>query len=88
MSHLSVQTKLDSFFKQVQLLSLLLMNKCIVFLWFLNKCSTVILFIYFHQHCIYHYIFHLFVFSLSVTNPDDPPPLGYQPLRGTCYLCI
>jgi hypothetical protein len=28
--------------KQVQLLSLLSMNKCVVFLWFLNKGSTMI----------------------------------------------
>jgi hypothetical protein len=50
MSHLSVQTELETLSsnlnyyvqKQVQLLSLLSMNKYIVFLQFLNKGSTVI----------------------------------------------
>jgi hypothetical protein len=69
MSHLSVQTQLvtvsshPNYYiqKQVQLLSPLSMNKCIVFLQFLNKGSTVIFVIYFHRHYIYHYIFHSFV---------------------------
>jgi hypothetical protein len=50
-SHMSVQTKLDSSFKlhyyhvqkQVQLLSFLSMNKRLVSLYFLNKGSTAIL---------------------------------------------
>jgi hypothetical protein len=49
MSHFSVQTKLRNFFKHafyvqklVKLLSLLSVNKYIVFLVFLNKGSTVI----------------------------------------------
>jgi hypothetical protein len=54
MSHLSVQTKLETVSskphyhvqRQVQLLSLLLMNKCIVFLHSLNKISTVIVLSY------------------------------------------
>jgi hypothetical protein len=57
MSHLSVQIKFDSFLQaciitfknKVQLLILISMNKCIAFLKFLNKCCTVIIFIYFHQ---------------------------------------
>jgi hypothetical protein len=69
-SRVSVQTKLDSFFKaallrlnQVQLLSLLSMNKCIVFLWFLSKGSAMtFLYIYLHQHYLHNYICHLFVF--------------------------
>jgi hypothetical protein len=51
-SQLSVQTRLDGFLKpallrskQVQLLSLLLTNKCIVFLQYLNKGSTVIFYL-------------------------------------------
>jgi hypothetical protein len=50
MSHLSVETKLETVSsnlhyyvqKQVQLLSLLSMNKCTVFLLYLHKGSTVI----------------------------------------------
>jgi hypothetical protein len=50
MIHLSAQTKLETVSSdlhyyvqtQVQLLSLLSMNKCVVFLQFLNKGSTVI----------------------------------------------
>jgi hypothetical protein len=52
MSHLPIQIKLDSFCKlallhvqkQVQLLSFLTMNKCAVFLQFLNKGFTAIYF--------------------------------------------
>jgi hypothetical protein len=53
MSHLSVQTEHDSFFKpallrskQVQLLSPVSINKDIVFLEFLNKGSTVVFFLF------------------------------------------
>jgi hypothetical protein len=53
--------------KQSQLLSLLSMNKCIVFLWFGNEGSTAIFsYLYFHQHCLHHYILHLFVQTASV----------------------
>jgi hypothetical protein len=40
--------------KQVQLPSILSMKKCIVFLQFLIKGSTVIFFIYSHQHYLHH----------------------------------
>jgi hypothetical protein len=54
MSHLSVQAKLETVSsnvqKQVQLLNILLMNKCIVFLWFLNKGSKVIYFLFIFIH--------------------------------------
>jgi hypothetical protein len=43
MSHFSVQTKLHYYDqKQVQFLSVLSVNKCILFLYFLNKGSTEI----------------------------------------------
>jgi chlorite dismutase len=86
--HRSVQTKLDSFFKpallrsnRVQFLSLLLMNKCIVFLQFLNKGSTVIFF-YLYSSAVpisLHFPF-ICVLSLSsraiscFTNLDDLSP--------------
>jgi hypothetical protein len=62
MSHLSVQTKFKTVssdlhcyvHKQIQFLSLLSVNKCIVFLQILNKASKLIFFIYFHQHYLYH----------------------------------
>jgi hypothetical protein len=62
MSHLSVQTKLETVSsdlhhhvqKQVQLLSLLSMNKCIVFFIVFIRGCTVIFFIYFHLHYLYH----------------------------------
>jgi hypothetical protein len=62
MSHLSVQTKLKTVStnlhyyvqKQVQLLSLLSMNKCMVFLQFLDEVSTVIFYYLFHQHYLHH----------------------------------
>jgi hypothetical protein len=52
MSHLSLQTKLETVSsdlhyyvqKQVQLLSLLSVNKNVLFLYFMNKGSTVIFF--------------------------------------------
>jgi hypothetical protein len=64
MSHLYVQTKLETVSsnlnyyvqKQVQLLSLLSMDKCIVFSQFLNKRSTVI------------YIFYLFSSALLISQ--------------------
>jgi hypothetical protein len=34
----------------------------LVFLQFLYKASTVKFFIYFHQHNVYYYIFHSFIF--------------------------
>jgi hypothetical protein len=60
---------------QAQLLSPLSVNKCTVFLWSSNKGSTAI-FCYFDQHCLHHWLSHLFVLSLSsqlslcFINPD------------------
>jgi hypothetical protein len=69
MSHLSVQIKLETVSsdlhyyvqKQVQLLSFLSMNKCMVFLQFLNKVSTVI-FYYLFSSALFTslYFFNLF----------------------------
>jgi hypothetical protein len=69
MSHLSVQTKLETVSsnfhyyiqKHVQLLNLLSMNKCTVFLQFLNKGCTVTLSIFISTTYIITF-FHLFVF--------------------------
>jgi hypothetical protein len=61
--------------KQVQLLSLLSINKCIVFL-FLNKCSAVIFFKFIFLGTIYIIKFFIYLFlrffflSFGVTNPD------------------
>jgi hypothetical protein len=86
MSHLSVQTKLDSVFKlhhyvqkQVQLLSLLWINKCIIYLQFLNKGCTVIFlyFIFISTTYIIKISFYLcskiflsFRATFCFTNPD------------------
>jgi hypothetical protein len=91
MSHLSVQTKFETVSlklhyyvqNQVQLLSLLSMNKCIVFLWFLNKGSTLI-FCYLLSSALLMLLNFPFVCVLSLlsfratfcfTNPDDLPPV-------------
>jgi hypothetical protein len=93
MGHLSVQTKVVSssksallHSKQVQLLSFLSMNKRMFRLLFLNKGSTVIFFIYFYRHCLYHSVLHFFVLfggglgipfaSLNwiLANPDELSP--------------
>jgi hypothetical protein len=64
-------------FISLQFLSLLSVNKCIVFLQLLNKGFTVIFYV-FNWHYLYHWLFHLFVFQVFLsframfrfTNPD------------------
>jgi hypothetical protein len=104
MSHLSVQTKLETVsanlhhyvHKQVQPLSLLSMNKRIVFLWFLNKGSTVIfLYIFIGSTYIIKSSIYLCSKFTSLSfwaifcfpNPDylSPPP-SYSGL--TMVYCI
>jgi hypothetical protein len=71
MRNLSVQTEPDSFFKptllrlekQVQLLSLLSTNKCSLFLWFLNKGSTVIFLLFIFLGTIYIIKFSIYLCS-------------------------
>jgi hypothetical protein len=73
-----LQTCIITFKNKVQPLTLLLMNKCIVSLQLLNRGSMMILFIYFHEHYLYNYIFHLFVSyiflsfrsTICFTDPD------------------
>jgi hypothetical protein len=79
MSHLSVQTKLETVpsnlhyyvQKQVQLLSLLSMNKYIVFLQFLNKGSTenILLFIFISSTLITKFSIYLFYFFYLLGLP-------------------
>jgi hypothetical protein len=98
MSHLSVQTKLETvssnlhyyFQKQVQLLNLLSMKKYIVLLQFLNEVSTVtFLFIFIIKVYILKFSIYLcsdsFRATFCFTNPDDflPPAVS-----GTVYSAL
>jgi hypothetical protein len=85
-SHLSVQTKPETVSsnlhhyvqKQVQLLSLMTMNKCVVFLQFLNKGSAAI-FCYLFSSALLISLNVQFISALFsratfyFTNPDDLP---------------
>jgi hypothetical protein len=52
--NLTVSSNLNYYIKkQAQFFNLLLIYKCIAFLLFLSKGSTVIPFIYFYQHYLY-----------------------------------
>jgi hypothetical protein len=88
-SHFPVQTKRDNFFepallrsKQIELQSLMTMDKCIVFLWFLNKGYTAILYSFpsslvtsLYFPFIYAIINFVFKANFWVTNPDDLPQI-------------
>jgi hypothetical protein len=93
MSHLSVQTQLETvssnlhYYVQtrVQLLSILSMNKCIVFLHFLYKGISSNYIITFYIYLCSN--FCIFRATFCVTNPDyrlirmtSPPPPNYSRL--------
>jgi hypothetical protein len=87
MSHLSVQTKLETvpsnlyyyFQKQIQLLSLLWMNRCTVYLQFFNKGCAAILCIFISTTYIIKFfsficiIFFVFWATVWFTNPNYLP---------------